>query len=309
MFNGRTYFQAALYQTTGCFSHLPRFIGQFESHLTPLPFDRDCTLDAVRKIKQDYLRIDRKIDNKKALELLMAADLEKVENILVSDEWKKRIDSEFAIEESLLECRDQGVILLERLGLTVSAPEIFIVDKMPSPYDRTDVSAIAADEDDYRQHGILPGLYFLRARLRPFYSRFLLLHEIIHTVLGTRSPLIFGRGLEEGLAEIIGSLFLSSKVLGKQLTTDLFIYNRLSYGYNQFWELYLDYTRQAAYLYLQHGMDGLVAILNGGRESIKEIENKCLRNNLKNIELPKGAWDEDVSDLVNYLLFAFGRNL
>lgn len=307
--NGLVYLSGGFYHSLENLSHLSRFLRKFEDRLKPLPFDKDSVLKAINQIILEYKQVDGKIDNEVALRLLMADDLQKVAQILTSTELPKKIESEVPFEENLTIYRDKGVSILRDLGLTIDPPDIFILDKLPAPYDKASYSVIATDEDDYKQHGIAPGLHFLKEKLRPFLSPFLLLHELIHTVLGLKSPLLFGRGLEEGLAEIIGSMYLSSKILGKELTTNLFIYNRLSYPPNQFWEIYLDYTRQAAYLYREFGLNGLVAIIEKGREDIKSIENNCLRNNLSKINLPKGQWDNDLTDMVNFLLFTFPRNL
>jgi hypothetical protein len=309
MSNGRLYFYGALYQTTGRFSHVARFLAKFLDRFDALPFEREAVLQMVKKIRADFLHFQGKIDDKIALHLLMAEDLKRIQEVLESDEAAQKIEAELPLEEKLLICRDEGVQLLRNIGVTITPPEVFIVDSIPPPYNKTDVSAITADEDDYQKHGIKPGLYFLRSRVRPVYSRYLLLHEMIHTVFGLKSPLLFGRGLEEGVAEIVGAFYLSPKILDKQLTINLFTYNRLNYGHNQFWDLYLDYTRQAAFLYQQFGMDGLVTLLNNGRELVKDVEDKCLRNSLKSIDLPKGRWDDDLSDLVNRLLLTFVRNL
>src|SRR6266700_4778460 len=117
-----------------------------------------------------------------------------------------------------------------------------------------------------------PGIYFPESRLRPFYSEFLLSHELIHVILGKISPNLLARGLEEGIAKLIGALYLSNQILGKDLTINLFIYNRLSYRHQQFWELYMDATRQAKFLYQRFGLQGIVELMKSGREKLKKVE-------------------------------------
>lgn len=309
MNNGRIYFVGALYHVYGSFSHLQHFMRRIADELNPLPYERNAVLTAVDELIKQYELVESKIDDAVALRLLMAEDLKKVRQALISDEIAQQIENETPTEENLIKCRDKGITILSNLGLTVNAPEIFIVDELPPPYNGAGYAVLTTDEGDYQDHGITPGLHFLKDRLRPFYSQFLLLHEMLHSILGSRSPLLFGRGLEEGLAEIVGSIYLSSKVLGRELTKNIFIYNRLSYGHNQFWEIYLDYTRQAAHLYHRFGLEGLLALINGGREKIKEVEDKCLRDQLTSIELPSGGWDSEVTDLINFLTMSFGRNL
>src|SRR5438034_7923394 len=291
MANARAYLFGAFYHISASCGHLPRLMNTIGARLDGVPYDGPSVLKVIREIADKFESISGKIDDKTALQLLIARDLRKVEAVLLDEAITKSVDAEFPFEQNLLNARDQGVDILRSLGLEIEAPAIFVVDDLPPPYHRANYSVIAADEDDRQQHGIAPGLYFLREKLRPFHSRFLLLHELVHTVLGIRSPFDFGRGLEEGIAEVLGGFYLSWMVLGKELTTKLFIYNRLSYPHKQFWDLYLDYTRQAAFIYLNFGLEGLISLLRGGRQAVKRVETQCLENRLHEIDLPKGAWD------------------
>lgn len=308
MLNGRIYFLGGLYHTQGGFSHLPRFISKFGEQLNSIEFDNAKVLQIIDKIIDEYTSGQGKIGNDQALHLLMANDIKKVKFLLENQDLANAITAEGNYESQLLLCRDQGISLLENeLGVSLNPPEIFIVEKLPAPYDSAGYSALTTDKGDEEKHGIEPGIYFPRNALRPFYSKFILLHELIHIVVGQKSPNLLGRGLEEGLAEILGSIFLSTRILGRDLTKNLFTYNRLSFGQSQFWELYLDYTRAALLLYHQFGLDGLTALLDGGREKIKEVEAKCLSG--ADISLPKGRWDNEMTHLLNHLILGFSRNL
>jgi hypothetical protein len=307
--NGRSYFLGALYHTQGSFSHLPSFVAKFADDLHSLPFNRDQVHEFVIQTIKEYKQIHGPIDRQVALRLVMAEDLDKIERILSPSETSDRIQQEAHFEEQLVQCRDQAVAILYEFGLPIEPPEVFIVDSLPHPYDESGYAAIAPDEGDRVEYKIQPGLYFVKNLLRPFYSKFILLHELIHTFLGVKNPMLVGRGLEEGLAEVLGAMYLSNKILGVDLTTNLFVYNRLSYGFVQFWELYMDFTRQACYLYQRFGLDGLLQLMKEGRSKIKEVEKLCLTNQPHNIELPCGNWDDDLTHLTNYLTSGFGRNL
>lgn len=169
---------------------------------------------------------------------------------------------------------------------------------------------MAADQGDFEIHGIEPGVYFLKSKLRPIYSEFILLHELTHVALGKKSPDLLGRGLEEGFAELLGAMFLSSKVLGENISRNLFIYNRLSFGFNHFWEMYLDYTRMANHIFNTIGIKGVVEIINSGRDEVKKVENALLlgkKNILKKYH--KGNFDAKTKHIIDDVTLNFGRNL
>jgi hypothetical protein len=308
MLNGRSYFLGALYHTRGGFSHLQNFVKKFSDRLNSLPFERKPVLEQVQLLLKEYTQVNVPIGEEEALKLMLAEDLRAVETILQDDFITRKIDARQQIDVELNNRRDEAVDLLRKLGVRLESPQVFVVDELPPPYIDRGYSAFTADEGDYETHGITPGLYFPKSDVIPFYSEFLLVHELIHTVLGKHSPYLIARGLEEGLAELIGSMFLSSKILGKEITTNLFIYNRLGYGFNQFWELYLDATRQATFLHQRFGLQSLLSILNEGRGRVKEVENFCLRMEFDKINLPYSEIDPELSKLSDYISLAFGRN-
>src|SRR5262245_40154533 len=122
MTNGRLYFLGAIYNTTGAFSHLMRFVNRFGGDLNNLPFDRDAVLNFTSNTIATLSEAKGKVDNQTALNLLIADDLRKVEAVLADDNFKAKIEGEMPIEEALISCRDQGVTLLKNLGLPVSPP-------------------------------------------------------------------------------------------------------------------------------------------------------------------------------------------
>jgi len=304
--NGLLYLRGAIFATKTHFSRLSYFISYIREDFVDLPFDY---LLVAEKVDELIVRFSSKkyFDRKDSIVYpLMANDLQLIRHSLEIN--RTTIESDSRFQESLLSCRDESVQLLRKLKLSISPPEIFIVDNLPSPYDRASFAAMTSDATDEELYGIPRGIYFIKQSLCPIYSRFLLVHEIIHTVLGEISPEYLGRGLEEGLAEIVGALYLGSYILGKEVTKTTFYHNRLGYGIEQFWQLYLDYMRMGAYIYNRFGMDGLVAMLREGRGKIKEIESLCFQAKYSDIKLPSGNFLEDVADLVNYIALTFSRD-
>lgn len=307
--SGTACLYGAVYYIQGGFSRLLPFIEQFSEHLDRLPFDPSAVRLVLEKKCAQLEEFSGQVDQKIALQLLIARDLRQILNVLESDKLRNEIVRELPFEENLRNCLSQGINLLRQLGLELAKPDIFIVDAVPAPYDKAEYKALATDDDDLQQHGIRPGLYFVRHHLRPVYSRSLLLHEMIHPLAAQPNPFLLGRGLEEGLAELVGSMYLSAKILGRELANNIFRYTRLKYGFDQFWDLYLDYTRQAAYLYDRFGLDGIAAVLRGGRKRIKEVEGLLLRGRLEDLDLPAGNWDDDLTNIANSTTMTFCRNL
>jgi hypothetical protein len=308
-FNGRTYFLSAVYHTRGGFSHLPRFLGMMARHFSSLPYESVPVLEKVRQLRQEYTSIRGPIAQEEALRLMIGEDLLAVERVLSDQNIVAVIDQRKDIKYVLERCRDKAVDQLLSMGVRVEVPELIFVDKLPPPYDQRGYSAFSADRGDSEKYDMQPGIYFPIKSLRPFYSEFLFMHELIHVILGKTDPYLLARGLEEGLAELIGSMYLSSRILGNALTINLFIYNRLSSDYQRFWELYMDATRQATFLHQRFGLQSLVTLLNRGRTGLKEVEDCCLLMDFANIDLPRAEPDPELTDIADFLSLAFNRNL
>jgi len=164
-----------------------------------------------------------------------------------------------------------------------------------------------ADEGDERKYGIPFGIYIKTKEAIPIYTTFLIAHELIHVAVGFKGSDRIARGLEEGLAELLGCIYLFSRLKGREITANLLTYNRLFFPPNQKWDVYLDNLRQAILLYHSFGLTGIKELICGGRDMIKRVESLILRRDFGDISLSKGEWDNDVNYLVSYIL-SFPRN-
>lgn len=315
MFSGRTYFLSALYHLRGGFSHLPSFL-RYARPLSSLPFERLAVLQNVERLREEYSTMSGPIDQQAALRLLVAEEFERVMTVLKDSAITEQIDArdEEGMRRHLEQCCDKAIDFLQTMGVDVDCPRLFVVDQLPYPYTNGKYAALMADEGDRTLYGIQPGIYFLSKSLVPFYSEFLLCHELIHVVLGKRSPDQLACGLEEGLAELIGAMYLSSKILGPELTANLFIYNRLSDEYTRFWEFYVDGTHLAALLYHRLGLSGVFELLKQKRETVKALEDQCFHMNFSFSDslrptIYRADPDPAFSDLVDFLALAFSRSL
>jgi hypothetical protein len=212
-------------------------------------------------------------------------------------------------QQQLHECLPRYMEVLGSLGLDVPEPSIFVVRSMPAPFDSMDFEALCIDSEDERRYRISAGIYFDEKHLCPTLSASILAHELVHFVVSQRESRLLGRGLEEGLSELVGSLYLGARILGAAAAKNIFIFNQLGAQPDRFWDLYLEYTRQAAYIYRRFGLRGLAHLLRTGRPAIKIAERQCLNSQYAELRLPEGQWDDDLSTLVETVTSTYIRNL
>ena len=238
----------------------------------------------------------------KAYKLVLARDVKKIINNF------HNIDLNLS-EDELLLTKNKYTGLLYKLNVNAVSPDFFIVDKFPAPFDNNDWSAFCPDSEDEKKYGIKKGIYFLKKHIRPYYSEILLAHEMIHFICGQKNPELFAMGLEEGLAEILGSLFLAGTILGIDIVKNNFLYTRFNRKANLLWSLYADHTRQAYSLYKQFGYEALIHLLNAGRLEIHNTEKKLFSQETINWNLcSKTFFDDSINQLFDYLMLNYTPN-
>ncbi len=237
----------------------------------------------------------------KAYKYVLARDVEKVAQ---SNSYTYEIG-----ENMLIKTRDKYVELLRNLNIETESIDFFVVEKFPKPFDNNDWSAFCPDSEDEQNYGIKKGIYFLEKNIRPYYSEILLAHEMIHAICGQKNPELFAMGLEEGLAEVLGGLYLSSQVLGINIVKNNFIYTRFNKNSNLLWSLYADHTRQAYFLYKKYGLESLIHLVSAGRKEIHNTEKKLIQND--NIDWKfstKSFFEEKVDNMLDYLMLSYTPN-
>jgi hypothetical protein len=308
MSNGTACLHAAAFHTKLRCSSLIKLIEYVRPHFETLPCDPSAVISAIDNLGHPSQQYSDRLTQRRSLHLLVLEDLHRIREVIETESFQGALRNELPFENNFAVNTEKASAFLGDLGLYLKKPKLFVVEDLPPPYHRANYKAAALDRSDLTLHGIDPGIYFVRRYLVPFYSTSLLFHELIHPIAAEPDSLPMGRGLEEGLAEVLGSMYLTMKVLGRNVATDIFISHRLRFGYEQFWEIYLDFTRQAVYLYKRFGLVGLAAILQGGRKKIKEVELLLQGGLLEEIDLPSGHWDDDLTRIVD-LSFTFARNL
>lgn len=307
-FSGYDYFIGAIYQSDCRFGRLSDFLARVGKYFRGIPFKREDVLHQIDVAISDFRSTDS-FTGANAERIVILDELQRIKEVLNDQESCKRIEDDADLEHSLEQTKNWAIAKLREFGFDCPEPRVYLVDCLPQPYDRSGFAALCADLGDLEKHSIQPGIYFLKDFARPIYTRYLLLHEIIHFFLGIKGYRYLARGLEEGVCEIFGAFLLSRRLFGAQLTRNLFVYNRLSAETNQFLELYLDYARQAATLFRFSGINGLVELVQRGREEIKTLE--CLLSTGQKLPAvySNGRADPDDEHLINHLVFCYGRHL
>ena len=154
-----------------------------------------------------------------------------------------------------------AIKILDDLGFEFPRPDIEIVKQFPEPYHKMDWVALVSDEVDLENYGIKPAIYLLESELSPYYTELTLAHELVHVAINNANGhshgiYLHGRGLEEGIAEIIGTLYIGEKLYSPEIARNVFIHSRLSNRLSQANTLYLDYTRLAFLFYRRFGLRG-----------------------------------------------------
>ncbi len=267
-------------------------------------FEVECKsiFEMKNNLKDNLSKYENKYEDIAFIRVL----IEDIENIIFHNDENCR----YNIDEMYLKNTMKKYIdLLEKFGIYALPPQFFVVDRFPAPFDNNDWSAFCPDADDEKKYGIQKGIYFLRKHIRPYYSEILLAHEIIHSLCGENAPELFAMGLEEGIAEIIGSLYLSSNVLNLDVVSNNFSYTRFNKNANLLWTLYLDHTRQAYSLYKKFGIEVLIYLINKGRKEIHDVERKMFSKNKLLYDFgTKTYLGDEFDNMLDYLLMQFTPN-
>lgn len=297
----RALIYCALYMTscrTANIERLIEMIGHYDDLDTPI---EQHQFSAFIQTLASTIDIDRVVTTEdEAQRRLITADLNKLASLDVES-----IQLPSSVEEGIVSCRDVVRARLEAIGLETKSSELFIVDKFPAPFDKFEWAAFAPDSDDERQFSIPQGVYFRRDRLRPLYSQALYAHEAIHTISGQIDPEVYVSGLEEGVAEILGTCYGGLSVLDADILKNIMVYGRHGVERAKLWSFYRDHTRQAFLLFNEFGLDGLAALLGRGRAAIHDASAKIVSGKYRELDLPRGGFDTTTRDILEFICAGF----
>ncbi len=294
---------ASIHLSSGNFADFWDFASVIRERYAQLPFDKKIVKEQLRHdIARATSRVEE-FDQHAALEFLIARDLDKA--LMRIDDVPDEGTALRQLNETQIATRD----FFSELGLKFSDIDFFVVGQFPEPYAKMDWVAFAPDKSDQENFKITPGVYLLESELTPYYSCLTLAHELVHAVVGTANPYLLGRGLEEGLADLLGALFIGSRLFSPLIARNIFVHTRLGTHSPQSNRLYLDYTRQAYLVYRSFGFKGIAELVRQGRAVIKGVEEHLLEGKIREITLPVGGWEEELTGLLDEVLLGFVPNL
>jgi len=210
-----------------------------------------------------------------------------------------------SVEQGIMDSEAAITRRLESIGIKIPSFTLSIVDTFPQPFDGFDWAAFAPDQEDEEKFGIPRGVYFRRDRLRPFFSQALYAHEVIHTATGEIDPDVYAAGLEEGIAEVVGTCYGGLSVLTPQVLKNILVYGRHGVERPHIWSLYRDHTRQAFALFLEFGLEGLATLISRGRAAIHEAAAAILAGTYHQLPLPRGNIDEQTRDVLEFACLGY----
>lgn len=286
--------QGVIYHVQCEFGDIHSFTSLIGPFFKEREFKQGQVLTKVNELTNNLKNIgDKKIGQEEALSLLISNELEKIGYALENTKIKDPLNSIYSVYNVYQK-------KLQRLGIDLELVKLYVVDKFPKPFDRKEWAAFNADKADEEKYGVPHGIYFKKNSVIPYYTFHLLSHELTHVAIGLKNPYLLANGLEEGICDVVGILYLNIGILDKKICKNLIINHRFKYGDEWIDQIYLDTFRQGIYIYQHFGLKGMAELIKEGREKIKQVEKYCLKGEFEKINLSKGEWIEELTNVIDY---------
>ncbi|GII90454.1 hypothetical protein [Sinosporangium siamense] len=287
-----------------------RLISHFPQRIQDARVDPDDMVELLFDFIDSPLDVTD--DATRATSVLIRAEAENLARVIGDPDVRQRIvdhsDLDRCFGNAITHARD----FLGSYGLDVAEPMVSIVDTLPPPFDGHPYAVRAVDKGDHRRYGLQTGLYLVADQIHPLSTEVLICREIIRVALGESSPHLMGRGLEEGIAELVGAVILSYDLVGAMPTLWIETFHRLSGVYDRRREHYDDFLRMAYLVYINYGLTGLMELLSGGREAIKQAESGLLRGEIPQLRTSSEGTPEyppDLSELIDRIVLVVPRSM
>src|SRR3989338_8216412 len=250
MKTGADFFIAGTYNIKGSFSNYYSFGKLLTPELKKISYDKKEVIKKLESIEKEYTII-KQVDQKKALEILLVRE---IKNIIKSLET-------INLEDNNLENDYKKYLkLLKKYKLTKITPKYYLINEWPKPYNKMRWSA-AHFMGLKEKYQIEDGVYLSEKYLYQYEASRHLIHEMIHLAIMSNTKeegQNDSRGLEEGICDVVGVLYLGSKILGNKISENLLLYSKFGHFKKQrFVDLYRENIRMALVLYENYGMEGL----------------------------------------------------
>jgi hypothetical protein len=269
--------------TKGAYSDPNRFanyVAEKTGHGNSLLNPEDCLDELSRwghQLTATRRRAEGEIGQSEAFDWLVGRDLLRIVSTA------RNLPPEILQIKSIEESAKGLPTYAESLGLTLRHASLRVVDTFPSPHEDASFAAMTYDTVDEKTYGMRPGVALLRSSLQPLYSINLFAHELVHVAIGRVETDRLARGLEEGLADLIG-MTMSGRLLGRTTAEQILLNSRTRHGRDQLGRLYRDNLVQACGIALAIGESALLSVVrnacSAGRQKIKEFEESIMTGHL-----------------------------
>ncbi|MEV0001798.1 hypothetical protein AB0H28_05845 [Micromonospora sp. NPDC050980] len=283
---------AGIYLSPTRFANIERFVDAAGPYLHRT--DGDDPVAALRRAASAARPDGPLADDDLATRWLLAEELRSIADAEVP---AAVVPAEQALHDAVAPVRAR----LAALGLPLDDRPVSVVDRYPAPFGDVGLAAFVPGRDQARAAGTELAVHLRRDRLRPFHSVTILAHELVHTVTDRAGTPYGIKGLEEGLAELLGCCWAAAAVVPAPALRAILLHGRQGAGRAPLWTVYGDHLRQAALLYREYGLTGLAALVTAGRERIREVEVAVLTGRHRDLDLPRGGWDESTARLLDGL--------
>lgn len=308
--NVKQFINGLLYFNRGKYNNIDNFMSCLEKYIVnkevltkqELLNELSKIMSAIENVKSD------KINNEQAQNILIYNEIDylykHIENITIQFDFQNDFDNFiFEIKKVL---NNINIIVDE------DSTRSFIVDKFPQPYENQSFVALAPDNSDFKKYGIIPGVYFKKDSMSYIQYKLIFGHEVIHRIISRKGSELLARGLEEGICELIGTIYCGIKLIDKEYIINYFLAKRLNYNNSlQKFRLYTDYFRVACLLYFRYGINGISYIINSGREFIKLVEECTSKNDFQSLDeffKEPPQYDEQLTEVLQYLSLGYVEN-
>lgn len=233
------------------------------------------------------------------------------QRLLVAEDLARILDAAPLGEPPLplAEALEPLVAALRDAGVDMDAPALHLRAGLPPSYDVPFLRAVSLDASDAAHSGLPAGIHVDAARRVPLVTTCALGHVLVHSALGSRSPERLGRGLEEGLSEVLGALHAAGAVLGPAAADAVFDALRRTPAPGPHREAFLGHVRAASLVHRRHGLAGLARLVNEGRDGIARAEAVLLAGRPEDLALPRAEPDPHLAARLDRLLLSRGAPL
>jgi len=304
MYTGASILRGALYSSKLCCASVDDLYERLEPIFKRIDYDKKCVISKLAELVEESSSYSA-INSENTMNILIANDLKTIINTI------KKIK----VEEPERELQNHYKMFIKNLiehNIDLSFNSFRIVDDFPPPYHKQNFWAMNFDVYDEKEFNIPIGIALKRDFISPMFSTVLLAHELVHAAFGTKHTPYLARGLEDGVSDFVGYLFLSYNVIGPEISKNSLINSRFFFPPEQDSEIYIENIRQAMILYKLYGLEGIFEILRlgvmNGRTAIKRIEKNCILGDYSNLGLPRGDWKDDLINFCHYII-GFTRSL